>query len=54
VSVLRLLEEPILMILSRLPDNDQIDRAMEYAVNTSPVDVKKLSPEGRVLIDDSR
>jgi len=38
----------------RLPDNKQIDNAMEYAVNHSPVDLKNLSPEGRVLVDDSR
>jgi hypothetical protein len=39
---------------SRMPDNTQIDKVLEYAINTSPVDLKKLSPEGRVLIEDFR
>lgn len=37
-----------------MPDNTQIDKVLEYAINTSPVDLKKLSPEGRVLIEDFR
>jgi hypothetical protein len=37
-----------------MPDNSQIDKVLEYAINTSPVDLKKLSPEGRVLIEDFR
>lgn len=39
---------------SRMPDNAQIDKVLDYAIKTSPVDLKKLSPEGRVLIDDFR
>ncbi|WVQ82003.1 hypothetical protein IAT38_004130 [Cryptococcus sp. DSM 104549] len=38
----------------RLPDNQQIDDVLDYAVKTSPVDIAKLSPDGRVLIDDFR
>ncbi|KAK8854853.1 hypothetical protein IAR55_003592 [Kwoniella newhampshirensis] len=38
----------------RMPDNRQIDKALEYAVGHSPVELNKLSPEGRVLIDDFR
>jgi hypothetical protein len=37
-----------------MPDNSQIDKVLEYVINTSPVDLKKLSPEGRVLIEDFR
>ena len=36
------------------PDNQQIDKVLEYAVETSPVDLTQLSPEGRVLVDDAR
>ncbi|ORY35471.1 hypothetical protein BCR39DRAFT_460742 [Naematelia encephala] len=38
----------------RMPNNKQIDKALEYAIASSPVDLKQLSPEGRVLIDDTR
>ncbi|WVN90208.1 uncharacterized protein L203_105444 [Cryptococcus depauperatus CBS 7841] len=38
----------------RLPSNTQIDKVLDYAVEHSPVDLTKLSPEGRVLIDDFR
>ncbi|ODN78898.1 hypothetical protein L202_04426 [Cryptococcus amylolentus CBS 6039] len=38
----------------RMPDNKQIDRVLDYAIKTSPVDVSKLSPDGRVLVDDFR
>jgi len=38
----------------RMPDNKQIDAALEYAQTHSPVDINKLSPEGKVIIDDSR
>ncbi|WVQ99967.1 hypothetical protein IAU59_007110 [Kwoniella sp. CBS 9459] len=38
----------------RMPDNRQIDSALEYAISHSPVELNKLSPEGRVLIDDFR
>lgn len=37
-----------------MPDNKQIDKALGYAIDHSPVDLSKLSPEGKVLIDDSR
>lgn len=37
-----------------MPDNKQIDAALEYAQTHSPVDINKLSPEGKVIIDDSR
>jgi hypothetical protein len=37
-----------------MPDNKQIDKTLEYAIGHSPVSVDKLSPEGRVLIDDTR
>jgi hypothetical protein len=37
-----------------MPDNKQIDKTLEYAIANSPVDLKKLSPEGRALIDDTR
>ncbi|OCF37895.1 hypothetical protein I316_00119 [Kwoniella heveanensis BCC8398] len=38
----------------RMPDNRQIDSALEYAISHSPVELNKLSPEGRVLVDDFR
>ena len=37
-----------------MPDNSQIDKVLDYVIKTSPVDLNKLSPEGRVLIDDFR
>lgn len=42
------------MFRSRMPDNEQIGSVLEYAIAHSPVDLQKLSPEGRVLIDDFR
>lgn len=42
------------LIPSRMPDNQQIDSALEYAQSHAPVDLNKLSPEGRVLVDDTR
>ncbi|OWT39064.1 hypothetical protein C362_03228 [Cryptococcus neoformans Bt1] len=38
----------------RMPDNEQIGSVLEYAIGHSPVDLQKLSPEGRVLIEDFR
>jgi len=38
----------------RMPDNHQIDKAMRYAEEHAIVDINKLSPEGRVLVDDTR
>jgi len=37
-----------------MPDNKQIDKTLEYAIGHSPVSIEKLSPEGKVLIDDTR
>lgn len=37
-----------------MPDNRQVDKALGYAIEHSPMDLKQLSPEGRVLIDDTR
>ena len=37
-----------------LPTNKQIDEALLFAEKHSPVDVKKLSPDGRRLVDDVR
>jgi hypothetical protein len=38
----------------RLPSNEQIDGALRYALDHSPVDLNKLSPEGRKLVQDTR
>lgn len=38
----------------RMPDNKQIDAALEYAQTHAPVDINKLSPEGKTLVDDTR
>jgi len=38
----------------RLPDNDQIDQALTYAREHSPVEISKLSPPGQKLIQDFR
>ncbi|KLT41292.1 hypothetical protein CC85DRAFT_286608 [Cutaneotrichosporon oleaginosum] len=38
----------------RLPDNEQIFSALEYAHGHSPVPLDKLSPEGRELVEDLR
>lgn len=38
----------------RLPDNAQIDSTLKYVLNHSPVEVEKLSPEGRKLISDTK
>jgi hypothetical protein len=38
----------------KLPSNAQIDQTLRYVVDHSPVDVDKLSPDGRKLIQDSR
>lgn len=39
---------------SRLPTNDQIDSALEFALNRSPVATDELSESGKVLIQDTR
>ncbi|KIK80530.1 hypothetical protein PAXRUDRAFT_833465 [Paxillus rubicundulus Ve08.2h10] len=38
----------------RMPDNNQIDKTLSYLHDTTPVDLDKLSPEGRKLIQDAR
>ena len=38
----------------RMPDNHQIDSAFTYLDSNPPIDVNKLSPEGRKLVDDVR
>ncbi|KAF8492864.1 hypothetical protein F5888DRAFT_1728342 [Russula emetica] len=38
----------------RYPSNDQIDSALRYVLEQSPVDQDQLSPEGRKLIQDCR
>lgn len=37
-----------------MPDNKQIDAALVYAEKNSPVDLSKLSPDGRKLVSDIR
>jgi hypothetical protein len=37
-----------------LPDNAQIDSTLKYVLDHSPVDVSRLSPEGKRLISDTR
>lgn len=37
-----------------MPDNSQIDKALTYARDNSPVDVSKLSPAGQKLVQDFR
>ena len=38
----------------RLPTNDQIDKTLRYILDHSPVDVHKLSPEGRNFVQDAK
>ena len=38
----------------RYPSNQQIDSALRYVLDHSPVDQDQLSPEGRKLIQDCR
>jgi hypothetical protein len=37
-----------------MPDNRQIDETLLYVKDTSPVEIEKLSPDGRKLIQDAR
>ena len=37
-----------------MPDNAQIDKALAYLRDAEPVDVHKLSPDGKKLIQDLR
>ncbi|EGN94223.1 hypothetical protein SERLA73DRAFT_115180 [Serpula lacrymans var. lacrymans S7.3] len=38
----------------RMPDNKQIDESLTYLNDNSPLDLEKLSPDGRKLVQDSR
>jgi Family of unknown function (DUF5923) len=38
----------------RLPTKNQIDKTLRYILDHSPVDVHKLSPEGRNFIQDAK
>ncbi|KAK0555228.1 hypothetical protein OC861_000504 [Tilletia horrida] len=38
----------------RYPTNQQIDDTLRYTISASPVDLEKLSPEGRKLVQDVR
>jgi hypothetical protein len=38
----------------RLPTNSQIDKTLQYILDHSPVDVDKLSPEGRNFVQDAK
>jgi Family of unknown function (DUF5923) len=38
----------------RMPDNHQINETFSYLNSHPPVDINKLSPEGRKLVDDVR
>lgn len=37
-----------------MPDNKQIDETLQYVKTTSPVELEKLSPDGRKLVQDAR
>jgi len=37
-----------------MPDNKQIDEALKYVIDNSPVDTSQLSPDGQKLIQDTR
>ncbi|RDX46088.1 hypothetical protein OH76DRAFT_1407219 [Lentinus brumalis] len=39
---------------SRMPSNEQIDRALNHVLQHSPVDTSELSPDGKRLIEDTR
>jgi hypothetical protein len=38
----------------KLPDNAQIDSTLQYVLNHSPIEVDKLSPDGKKLIQDTK
>ncbi|KAJ9126120.1 hypothetical protein QFC24_002393 [Naganishia onofrii] len=38
----------------RMPDNTQINQALDFAINHSPVSLNKLSPDGKLLVEDVR
>jgi hypothetical protein len=37
-----------------LIDPHQINEALDYAINHSPVSLNKLSPDGKLLVEDVR
>ena len=37
-----------------MPDNRQIDETLSYVRDHSPIDVDKLSPDGKKLVQDVR
>jgi len=37
-----------------MPNNAQIDQTLNYVLDNSPVDINKLSPDGKKLIQDTR
>ncbi|KAF9534642.1 hypothetical protein CPB83DRAFT_755601 [Crepidotus variabilis] len=38
----------------RMPSNAQIDQTLRYVLDNSPVDINKLSPDGKKLVQDTR
>jgi hypothetical protein len=38
----------------RMPDNAQIDQSLKYFIEHSPIDINRLSPEGKKLVEDVR
>lgn len=38
----------------RLPDNKQIDETLNYVLDHSPIDERKLSRDGQKLVSDAR
>jgi len=38
----------------RMPDNEQINEALDFALKHSPVELSKLSPDGKLLVEDVR
>ena len=38
----------------RLPTNEQIDKTLQYILDHSPIDIHKLSAEGRKLVQDTQ
>ncbi|KAF8060656.1 hypothetical protein FPV67DRAFT_301524 [Lyophyllum atratum] len=40
--------------LGRMPTNEQIDKALRYVLEHSPIDVDKLSPDGKKLVQDTK
>ncbi|BGP41732.1 hypothetical protein JCM10449v2_005723 [Rhodotorula kratochvilovae] len=38
----------------KVPDNEQCVKALDYAINHSPIDERKLSKDGQTLVEDTR